>query len=218
MGPEDAGVNWHPEILHAEQRTVLGQLGRHLTAREFYLAGGTAIALRLGHRQSAALDWFTGERIRDPLRLAAEMRDEGLAFETAQVDRGTLHGAIAGVRVSLLEYRYQLLRPSDVWPECGCAVASLDDLASMKLSAIAQRGSRKDFVDLYALGLKHGPLAQMLELYRRKYSVEDIAHVLYSLSYFDDADREPMPRMLWEVDWESAKQTIQSWVRRIAGA
>ena len=218
MGAQDASLSWHPEILHAEQRTVLGQLGRHMTAREFYLAGGTGVALRLGHRQSVDLDWFTGEWIQDPLRLAAEMRDEGLAFQTAQVDRGTLHGAISGVRVSLLEYRYPLLQPWDVWPECGCAVASLDDLASMKLSAIAQRGSRKDFVDLYALGLRHGSLAQMLELYGRRYSVEDIAHVLYSLSYFDDADREPMPSMLWEVDWESAKQAIQGWVRRIAGA
>ena len=211
-------MSWHPECLEAEQRTVLGQLGTHMTRREFYLAGGTAVALRLGHRRSLDLDWFTGVRIAEPLRLAAQMRDEGFAFETAQVDRGTLHGAISGVRLSLLEYRYPLLQPSDVWPECGCVVASLDDLSSMKLSAIAQRGSRKDFFDLYALGSRHRSLARMLELYTRKFSIEDIAHVLYGLSYFDDADREPMPNMLWEIDWESAKQAIQGWVREVAGS
>lgn len=211
-------MSWHPECLAAEQKTVLGQLGPYIARRGFYLAGGTAVALRLGHRQSVDLDWFTGEQIVDPLRLAAQMQDEGLAFETAQVDRGTLHGAMSGVRVSLLEYRYPLLQPSDVWSECGCIVAALDDIASMKLSAIAQRGSRKDFVDLYALGSKHCSLAQMLELYARKFSIEDIAHVLYSLSYFDDADREPMPNMLWKIDWEAAKRAIQGWVREIAGS
>ena len=87
----------------------------------------------------------------------------------------------------------------------------------MKLSAIAQRGPRKDFVDLYALVSRHRPLAEMLELYRRKFSIGDIAHVLYSLSYFDDADREPMPNLLWDIDWDSAKQEIQGWVRESAG-
>ena len=98
-------MNWHPECLVAEQRTVLGQLGTYMTRRQFYLAGGTAVALRLGHRQSVHLDWFTGTQIVEPLRLAAQMQNEGLAFETAQVDRGSLHGAISGVRLSLLEYR-----------------------------------------------------------------------------------------------------------------
>jgi len=86
----------------------------------------------------------------------------------------------------------------------------------MKLSAIAQRGSRKDFVDLYALGSKHRSLARMLDLYRKKFSIDDIAHVLYGLSYFDDADREPIPNMIWEIDWESMKQAIQEWVREVA--
>ena len=74
------------------------------------------------------------------------------------------YARVRPVRLSLLEYRYPLLQPWDVWPECGCAVASLDDLSSMNLSAITQRGSRKDFVDLYALGSKHCSLAKMFEL------------------------------------------------------
>ena len=58
----------------------------------------------------------------------------------------------------------------------------------------------------------------MLELYTRKFSIEDIGHVLYSLSHVDDADREPMPNMLWGIDWESAKAAIQDWVREVAGS
>ncbi len=88
-----------------------------------------------------------------------------------------------------------------------------DYIACMKLSAIAQRGSRKVFVDVYALGLEHIPLRQMLQLYQEKFAVRDIVHVLYGLAYFDDADKERMPRMLWDIDWKTIKKTIQGWVR-----
>jgi hypothetical protein len=121
------------------------------------------------------------------------------------------------VRVSFLEYRYPLLRPLISWPEFECLIASPEDLACMKLSALAQRGSKKDFVDIYALGLRYQSLQDMLRLYQQKYSVKDTAHVLYSLAYFHDADKERMPRMLWETGWRTIKKTIQGWVREIAG-
>jgi len=87
----------------------------------------------------------------------------------------------------------------------------------MKLSALIQRGSKKDFVDIYALGLKHFRLRDMLRFYQQKYSVEDMGHVLYGLSYFDDADKERLPKMFWDVDWEIIKKTIQRWVKEVAG-
>lgn len=182
----------------------------------FYLGGGTAIAFYIGHRHSVDLDWFTGEGITDALILAQNIRDEGMPFITGEVERGTLHGTISGIRVSFLEYRYPLLKPNISWPKFGCLIASLDDLACMKLSAIAQRGSKKDFVDIYALGLKYLSLREMLRLYQQKYSVEDIAHILYGLSYFDDADKERMPKMFWNIDWRTIKKTIQGWVREIS--
>lgn len=92
----------------------------------------------------------------------------------------------------------------------------MDDLACMKLSAVAQRGSKKDFIDVYAIGLRHAALDRMLQLYREKFSIQDIAHVLYGLSYFDDADRERTPRMLWDVDWRFVKATLRDWVRGLA--
>jgi predicted nucleotidyltransferase component of viral defense system len=82
----------------------------------------------------------------------------------------------------------------------GCQLASLDDLTAMKLAAISQRGSRKDFLDIYELGIKHAPLKRMLELYEQKYAVDDIGHVLLGLSYFDDAEREPMPMVIWGIN------------------
>ncbi len=217
MGQESAHLSFHPEALSAVQRRVLRQLGPLMTQRQFYLGGGTALAICLGHRRSVDLDWFTKERIVDPLRLAQEIRDERVPLVSGQVERGTLHGTVSGVRVSFLEYRYPLLRPAVLWPEFRCLIAPLEDLACMKLSALAQRGSKKDFIDIYALGLKHRSLPDMLRLYQQKYSIGDLGHVFYSLVYFDDADKERMPKMLWDADWRAIKKALQEWVRKMAG-
>jgi predicted nucleotidyltransferase component of viral defense system len=208
-------VNFHPQILQAAQKKALLKLGPVMTAQRFYLGGGTALALQLGHRRSVDLDWFTQERIADPLRLAQDLNDQGVSFVTRHVERGTLHGSVSGVRVSLLEYRYPLLQPPILWPTFGCKLASLEDLACMKLSALSQRGAKKDFVDIYALGTKHCSLSELLGWYQQKYAVKDLTHVLYSLAYFDDADRERLPRMFWASDWRTIKKTISQWVRSL---
>jgi hypothetical protein len=187
-----------------------------MTRHGFYLAGGTALDLHLGHRRSVDLDWFTSARLDDPMRLAQEVRNEGLPFVTGPVERGTLHGSLFKVRVRFLEYQYPLLAPFVTWSAAGCLIVSQDDLACMKLSAVAQRGAKKDFVDIYSLGRSHRPLEDMLRLYQRKYSVEDISHVLSGLVFFDDGERERMPRMLWSVDWRSIKRAIQEWVQELA--
>ena len=83
--------------------------------------------------------------------------------------------------------------------------------------AIAQRGSKKDFIDVYAMGLAHRPLRDMLRLYRQKYAVGDVGHLLYALAYFDDADAERTPPMLWEVNWRTVKKAIRGWVKEVAG-
>ena len=211
-------MNWHAEVLGTRQEKVLKRIGPLMDRWNFYLAGGTAIALHLGHRHSVDLDWFTGEGITDPLRLARDLEEEGIPFATGQIGRGALHGTVSGVRISLLGYRYPLLKPLVPWPACGCSLASLDDLAGMKLSALAQRGAKKDFADLYALGVKHCSLEEILGLYQKKFSIQDIGHLLYSLAYFDDADRERLPRMLWDTDWRIIRETIQEWVKELGGS
>jgi hypothetical protein len=122
----------HANVLGMGQQRLLSRLGPLLNAWGYYLAGGTALALHLGHRRSLDLDWFTSRSVGDPLRLAQRLREEKLPFRTKQTARGTLHGMIAGVRVSLLEYRYRLLRPLLDAPRFGCVLASLEDLAAMK--------------------------------------------------------------------------------------
>jgi hypothetical protein len=119
-------------------------------------------------------------------------------------------------RRSIWEKRnFPILKPPVSYSDDLCQIASPEDLACMKLSAIAQRGSQKDFLDVYALGLRCISLKSMFELYQKKYSIQDTAHLLYGLSFFDDADKERMPKMYWDVDWRTVKKTIQGWVKVI---
>ena len=201
--------------LTARLKRALATLGPVMASEDFYLAGGTAVAIHLGHRRSVDLDWFAGHAIGDPLVLAKRLADRGLHLAVDKVASGKLHGRLDQTRVSFLEYRYPLLAHRVNWPEYQCQLAGLDDLAGMKLSAIAQRGAKKDFMDLYALVTNHRPLSELLATYRRKYEIEDVAHVLYSLAYFDDADRERMPTMLWHLDWRTVKRAIRGWVKEI---
>jgi len=209
-------VTFHPEAISDAQRAVLRQLGPIASNRGFYLAGGTALALQLGHRRSIDFDWFTVERI-DPMGLAMDLREQGVPFITGSVDKGTLLGTVSEVQVSFLEYRYPLLQPLLPWSMYEASLASLDDLACMKLSAIAQRSFRKDFIDMYALILKHKPLPDLLTLYHRKYAAADIGHLLYALVYFDVADEEQTPTLLWDVQWVGIKTAIIAWVQEVVG-
>ncbi len=209
-------MSLHGETLPQEQVEVLRQLGRPASECGFYLGGGTAIAAHLGHRQSHDLDWFTSGQIDDPLALARELQERGAELRVEGIGRATLHGDVRGVRASFLEYRHPRLAPPIAWHEIGCEIASLDDLAAMKLLAVDQRGAKRDFIDIHALALQGRPLAEMLALFRRKFGVEDISRVLYALTYFEDAEDDPMPRMLSDIAWEVVKTDIRSWVKTIA--
>jgi hypothetical protein len=208
--------SFHLEAIGEEQRTVARRIGPVAEARGFHLAGGTAVALHLGHRRSVDLDFFTEEAFDVPLELAETLRRQDKSFASESVAPGTLHGTAEGVRVSFLEYRYPLLRPPVPWPEAGCALAALDDLAAMKLAAVAQRGAKKDFFDLHALTQAHRPLAELLPLYREKYEASDLAHVFYALTYFDDADAQPTPALLGDVTWPDVKEAVRAGVRELA--
>ncbi len=208
-------MKYHAESLNKKQFSVLQKLAPVAQEKNFYLAGGTALAIYFGHRISVDLDWFTSKPLGDAMFLAQSLRNANLDFVTEQASFGTLHGSISNVRVTFLEYKYPLLRSPVPWSEVRCSLASLEDLACMKLSAVAQRGARKDFCDIYALGINQFSLKEMLSFYREKFGIQDIGHVLYGLAYFDDAENERMPKMLWNVKWVEIKKTVQGWVREL---
>lgn len=213
MGQAGGLNRFHPEILPAAQREALAAVGQLATRYRFHLAGGTAVALQLGHRQSVDLDWFTPVELAEPLGLAERLRSELPGLETTSIAPGTLHARLFGVRCSFLSYRYALLRPTLAWPDFACELASLEDLACMKLAAVAQRGARKDFLDVFAIGRERLSLGVMLNLYREKYGIRDVGHVLASLCYFDDAEREPFPVTQAPIEWGEVKAALRAWVK-----
>lgn len=206
----------HAEVLPPEQQACLTRLGPAADALGFYLAGGTAVAIHLGHRQSIDFDWFVASFPVAAIELAAVLGDRGVAVDVVSVAARTVHATVAGVRTSFLEFRPPLLEPLITWQDYGCRLAGLPDLAAMKLLAVSQRGTKKDFIDVHALSSRL-TLAQMLECYRKKFAVADVSRVLAGLTYFDDAEADPMPLMLAPMRWDDVKQAIRDRVRDFAG-
>ncbi|MBI5183199.1 MAG: nucleotidyl transferase AbiEii/AbiGii toxin family protein [Nitrospinae bacterium] len=100
-------------------------------------------------------------------------------------------------------------------PEYQVYLASPDDIACMKLSAIGSRGTKKDFIDLYFLIKNFKSLEEYLKLYARKFSTRDIGHILRSLVYFEDAESEPDIWMIRPLIWEELKADMERFVREI---
>lgn len=179
----------------------------------FYLAGGTALALQLGHRRSIDFDLFSP----DPFDSAQKVRDLDQAgrFELFHQDKDTVNASLDGVRLSFFHYRYRLIQPLMAYETL--AVARKLDIAAMKVQAIAGRGSRKDFIDLYFL-MKEYYLDKIMAAYSSKFGsrLANRYHAFKSLLYFIDAEKEVMPRMLVPVSWTQVKKTIQSEVKKIA--
>ncbi len=198
----------HVEVLTETQRRVLADLCSRLKRTRFYLAGETAAALHLGHRWSVDLDWFTPGPQRNPMDFAARLKSRGIALEIVSIDRETLYGHIHGMQVSFIAYRYPLLAPPI--HSLGCKLASLGDIACMKLSTIADRGARRDFVDLYTVMKAHKTLSSLIRLYQKTYGIHDVGHLLRALSYFDDAKKKMMPVMLWDVQWKVIRRELES--------
>lgn len=202
------------QAVPAELLSVYRALSLELKETDFYLAGGTALAFQLGHRISVDLD-FMSPSFEAPEDLLSILNDCRLEFTTTLISTGTLYLDVAGVQASFFAYRYPLLAPlihpgDDLLP-----MAHPDDIVAMKLAAISSRGSRKDFIDLWFLVREGYAMDLCLELYRQKYESRDIGHVIRSLSYFEDADLEPQPRMLINVSWEEIRRDLMSWIDQL---
>jgi hypothetical protein len=194
---------WHRKVIPASTESTLRVLRDAQLLNRFYLAGGTGLALQFGHRLSLDLDFFAGDHFDEEALLQRIQVLDGLTL-TAKAPY-TLHATIQGTKVSFLGYSYPLLFPTNPFLEV--AVADPRDVACMKVSAIASRGTKRDFVDLYLCAQRYG-LADILRLFNQKYAQTNYSkiHILKSLTFFADAEKDPMPHMLVALDWERVKQ------------
>jgi hypothetical protein len=197
------------------QQAALGLLSRSAEVRSFYLAGGTALALHLGHRRSRDFDFFRPNDF-PPTTMLGAIRDDLGEVEVLQAASGTLTVLLHGVPTSFFRYDYPLLRPTHGSP-WNISVADPEDIVAMKLSALAGRGSRRDFVDLYCYCQAGHALGDLFARFRQKYRGVrfDLYHVLRSLVFFDDAEGEPMPEMIQAVAWQDIKAFFQAHATRL---
>ena len=192
-------VNFHTEAIAPSCQTALTYLRQQPWLEGYYLAGGTALALQIGHRISSDLDWFTPRHLletaeRDALRTKLILTG---AYSDRSEQDGQLYCQLAGADVSFIYQHHPLLESTIDYH--GVPLASPIDIGVMKLSAINSRGTRRDFIDLYCLR-DVVSLERLLQLAEVKYadrpSFLDIA--VRALAYFADAEQQPMPRMLWK--------------------
>ena len=207
----------HVDILNDQQKNILPILARALAGTSLYLAGGTALALQVGHRPSIDFDWF-GMQLGDPEILFRRLRSTGIGFRVLSITFETVYIEVDEVQVSFIGYRYPLLAPLVRWDGYGMSInlAGLDDIACMKLSAVTNRGSRKDFIDLHYLITNYKSLQNYLALFEKKFKQRDIGHVLRSLVYFEEAELEPEIKTLQTMNWQELKRDFETWVKAIA--
>ena len=198
------------EVINKKTERFLSALAQSELVKDFYLAGGTALALQYGHRKSVDLDWFKKESF-NTVKLKRDLAALGELTINSE-ERDTLNLDLAGVKLSFLGYPYKLLFPLLHWQ--GIKLADHRDIACMKLDAASSRGSKKDFIDLYFF-LQNHSLSYLLKLFEKKYKniKYNKLHILKSLTYFTDADSEPMPIMIQGISWREVKKFFQKITR-----
>ena len=195
--------------------SLLGSLNELMAMDELKLlrlVGGTALALQMGHRESVDIELFGQHDLED-----VDLLRNLSVFPVLQRLRNS-HSIqvflIQDVKLDIVNYPYPWLDPPVI--EQGIRMASARDIAAMKISAITNRGSRKDFVDLYFL-MQEFSLEEILDFYMEKFRDANRWLALRSLPYFEDAEMEPMPKMLHDIFWTDVKSTISRAVFDLAG-
>ncbi|MCR4277520.1 MAG: nucleotidyl transferase AbiEii/AbiGii toxin family protein [Candidatus Berkelbacteria bacterium] len=176
------------DILDDNRRTILPSF-KHFGDR-FYLAGGTALALQLGHRDSVDFDFFNP----NPFSTEKLWQEIGKSFGSTaltkiQEEENTLSVTINGVKASFFHFPYPLVGSAVSYEFFD--LASVADIGCMKLSAITGRSLAKDYVDIYFI-LQQVGLPELLDLAQKKFPTLDTNLILKSLVYFDDITEEPI--------------------------
>lgn len=188
-------------------KTALALLGESGLVDDGYLAGRSALALQLGHRYSFDFDFFSPTPF-DPKKLSKNLKSIGTFRQT--VAKGiSLIGEFEDVKFSYFQYDYPLIASPHQFLKV--AVADIKDIAPMKLTAIMDRGTKRDFVDMYTLVQKGMTIEDMFAHYDRKFHFLDVNRwsLIKALSYFDDAEKDDMPRMIdTSITWEMVKSFL----------
>jgi len=205
---------FHLEILSKNQTDLLFKFK---LPKNYYLAGGTALALYLGHRTSLDFDFYTSSEFdREEILnlLKKNWGEENITVSS--LEKNFFIGEINKVNVSVFHYPYKLL--ANLVNLRNISLASLDDIAAMKIIAVIQRPAKRDYIDLYYL-LKQYPPKTIFQWAGKKYSNFNPYLALRALSFFDDVENEKIEergiRILdKKFSWERAKEKIFEEVKK----
>lgn len=201
----------HWEALTNETRELYQIISKLPLMSEFYLAGGTGLALQIGHRFSIDLDFFSEspEAVgADQRKMILEILKDDPSLKITWDKDGTFVANSRDVGVSFFRLdQHPLIIPTPGIDNI--QVAAIEEIGAMKLAAILSRGTRKDYVDLYFI-LQQKKLMQLFEIASKKYPFNQAfpAFVVRALSYFEDAEFDPMPRMIQPVKWSEIKSFL----------
>lgn len=201
------------EALFGNAKATLAILGESKLLNNAYLAGGTALALQLGHRVSFDLDFFTPKEF-DYRSVCVKLK-KIIDFKVDEARNGTILGKISDIKFSLFVYKYKVLFSFKKF--LGINILDLRDIAAMKIVAISDRGIKRDFVDLCFICKTGISLNDILNFYDKKYEklASNLIHIKKSLVYFADAEGQETPRMLKLCNWNEVKKFFETEVKKI---
>ena len=195
----------NPELFEQATFELIQQLQNFSELKEFYLVGGTALTLQLGHRNSIDIDLFSTKDFLDST-IINFLRTK-FTIDLVYNKPNSIICIINGVKVDFIKHDYPIIEP--IITEEGISMLSPQDICAMKLNAIQNSGQRlKDFIDIYFL-LELFSIKQMLEFYSKKYPIMNPVIALRAITYFDDIDPNiDPPKLLTLLPLEKIKKRI----------
>lgn len=205
----------HRECFSENGWKILNSLKDIFNKHNAILAGGTALALHMGHRMSMDLDFFTGSDFFTE-RIFSKIRGRGYTFRLISEGDGYFLIEVDVIKISMFKYEYPFIEEPAMYK--GIKVAGIFDIASMKVIAISQRGTKRDFVDLYFI-MQDIPFHKIAKCMVRRFGKERInpIHIGKSLVCFSDAESHPEPEYLKGkgVIWDQVKEFFRNHVKQI---
>lgn len=211
-------INWHCEIIPRKTKKALDFLSRQKWLHNFswYLAGGTALALCGGHRRSVDLDFFLAKKDFDEKKLLTHFIGNN-DWHTDVEEKNTIYGKLFGAKISFIAYPFFI--PKQKMASYGMIyVLNPIDIGVMKITAISQRGLKRDFFDLYWCANNIEPLENIIKRLKAQYPsiAHNYHHILKSLVYFEDAETDPEPEIYFDANWKKIKTFFRKEIPAIA--
>ena len=210
-------MNFHLSVLPRATQKAVRYCSEQpwLKTSQWYLAGGTALALQVGHRASYDLDFFTQEKDFNANVLVERFPKD--VWATDFIREGTLYGKLLGAKVSFISNPQFI--PHEPYEWYGSIRMLIPkNIGVMKITAISERGRKRDFVDLYWLCRHIEKLLWFLKQLPDQYPsvAHDYHHIIKALTYFTDAEDDPAPRLNFHANWRSVKKFFEEETIRVA--